>query len=99
VFGATCKECWDGEKHPITDIERIVTDTKASGSPLVVVTGGEPLMYNLAELTKQLHNAGLRVHMVTSGTHPLSGQWSWMTLSPKKFKVPLADSLEYADWS
>ena len=56
---------------------------------MVVITGGEPLMHNLAGLTDALHQAGLRVHLETSGSYPLSGSFDWISLSPKRFKPPL----------
>ncbi|RTL60458.1 MAG: 7-carboxy-7-deazaguanine synthase QueE [Sphingobacteriales bacterium] len=59
--------------------------------PLIVITGGEPLMHNLDALTKALHDAGFRTNIETSGAHPLSGDWDWICLSPKKFKKPLEE--------
>jgi organic radical activating enzyme len=61
-----------------------------------VITGGEPLLHDLTALTQALHRAGLRVHIETSGSSPLSGSLDWITLSPKKFKEPLPDVLPYA---
>ena len=62
----------------------------------VVVTGGEPLIYNLDPLTKSLQERGIRTFMETSGAYPLSGHWDWICLSPKKFKAPRKDVLEAA---
>ena len=62
-----------------------------------VITGGEPLLHDLSTLTAELRKAGLRTHMETSGSSPLSGTWDWITLSPKKFKEPLAEVLPYAN--
>ncbi|HEY6502594.1 MAG TPA: 7-carboxy-7-deazaguanine synthase QueE, partial [Chitinophagaceae bacterium] len=64
---------------------------------IVVITGGEPLMHNLDELTKELKAAGLKTNIETSGAHPLSGDWDWVCLSPKKFKTPLPGILPYAN--
>ena len=58
---------------------------------MVVITGGEPLMQDLSELTAALHQAGLRIHLETSGSYPLTGQFDWISLSPKVFKPPLAN--------
>ena len=58
---------------------------------MVVITGGEPLMHNLDELTTILKTSGIRTNIETSGAHPLSGQWDWICLSPKKFKAPLPE--------
>ena len=56
---------------------------------MVVITGGEPLMHDLTDLTQALHASGLRIHLETSGAHPLRGEFDWISLSPKRFKPPL----------
>ncbi|MEI2750605.1 MAG: hypothetical protein V9E88_17840 [Ferruginibacter sp.] len=66
-------------------------------SPIVVITGGEPLMHNLDELTASLQQAGFETNIETSGAHPLSGNWDWICLSPKKFKAPLPGILPVAN--
>ena len=63
----------------------------------VRLTGGEPLLYDLKPLTKTLQQAGFRTHLETSGAYPLSGQWNWVCLSPKKFKQPLQENFKHAD--
>ncbi len=83
------KESWDAGVHPQVAVEEIVARAKSSGSPVAVITGGEPAMYNLNQLTKALHVAGLRTHIETSGAYPLTGQWDWVCFSPKKFKAPV----------
>ena len=94
------KESWDADAHPRVSLETIVQDAVESGRKVVVVTGGEPAMHDLAPLTDALRAAGLRTHIETSGAHPLTGSWDWVTLSPKKFKAcredvyPLADELK-----
>ena len=94
------KESWDASAHPLIHVDEIVTKAKASGTEIVVVTGGEPAMYNLGKLTYALHQAGLKTNIETSGAYPLTGQWDWVCLSPKKFKSPdpsvysLADELK-----
>jgi 7-carboxy-7-deazaguanine synthase len=65
---------------------------KNSGLPMVVVTGGEPCMYNLVPLTTALRKEGLLIHLETSGAHPILGDFDWITLSPKKFKPCLPES-------
>ncbi len=65
--------------------------------PIVVITGGEPLMHNLTELTKAIHTAGFQTNIETSGSHPLSGEWDWICLSPKKFKAPLPEVVPHAN--
>jgi len=61
---------------------------KGANPAMVVITGGEPLMHNLDPLTKELKNQGLRVHLETSGAHPFTGVFDWVTFSPKTYKMP-----------
>lgn len=82
------KESWDASDHPLVSVNEIVTKVKNSGSPVAVVTGGEPLMYDLTILTASLQQAGIRTHIETSGVYPISGSWDWVCFSPKKFKAP-----------
>jgi organic radical activating enzyme len=91
------KESWEADKHPVLAIEEIVSAAKNSGAPLAVVTGGEPTLYNLTVLTSQLKAAGLRTHIETSGTNELTGDWDWVTFSPKKFKAPVESVYEATD--
>jgi organic radical activating enzyme len=65
--------------------------------PLVVITGGEPLLHNLNKLTQALQTLGFETNIETSGSSPLSGNWSWICLSPKKFKAPLPSILPLAN--
>jgi len=90
------KESWDMSKHPLVPISTIVDWVVASGVDIAVITGGEPLMHDLSSLTSSLKQKGIRVHIETSGAHPLSGQWDWICLSPKKFKAPLKEVIEAA---
>lgn len=90
------KESWDASQHPQLSIEQIVADAQLHPGRLAVVTGGEPLLHNLDELTRQLHNAGFETNIETSGSSPLSGEWDWICLSPKKFKAPLPAILPQA---
>lgn len=81
------KESWLPELHPATQTSKIVMNA-SKYSKTIVVTGGEPLMWSMDELTSQLKNAGLQVHIETSGAYSLSGTWDWICLSPKKNKLP-----------
>jgi len=83
------KDSWDASRHPQVGIEQLVSEASAFPGRLVVITGGEPLMHPLDELTAALHAAGFETNIETSGSHPLSGEWDWICLSPKKFKAPL----------
>lgn len=91
------KESWDAASHPMMATETIIAAMKAFPASIAVVTGGEPLLHSLAPLTDALHTAGWRTHIETSGAHPLSGDWDWICLSPKKFKAPLPSILPEAD--
>ena len=90
------KESWDANAHPLKTINEIVDEAKKFRGKLVVVTGGEPLMHDLTELTNALHKAGFQTNIETSGSSPLSGNWDWICLSPKKFKEPVPEILPKA---
>jgi 7-carboxy-7-deazaguanine synthase len=91
------KESWEAGKHPQLKIEDLRSMVKDTPAEIVVITGGEPLMYDLDELTNELHAAGLKTHIETSGAYSLSGAWDWICLSPKKFKAPLPVILPFAN--
>lgn len=91
------KESWDAANHPQMRVDEILGAVKKSPARLVVVTGGEPLMHGLDELTLQLQLAGFETNIETSGSSPFSGSWNWFCLSPKKFKEPLPENIEKAD--
>lgn len=82
------KESWDADAHPLVSVDEMVQRAKQSGTKLVVITGGEPAMYDLSLLTKSLQQAGLQTNIETSGVYPLTGTWNWICFSPKKFKAP-----------
>lgn len=84
------KESWDAEKHPPTVTEKIVAEALAY-SNTVVVTGGEPLTWDMTELTTRLKEKNATIHIETSGAYPLTGVWDWICLSPKKLKLPTAE--------
>ena len=90
------KESWDASKHPVLSIEEIVSSALAHPGRLAIITGGEPLLYNLDALTTALKKAGFEINMETSGSSPMSGKWDWVCLSPKKFKAPLTESIAAA---
>lgn len=83
------KESWDENLYPLQSIEEIVTNAKKYPARLVVITGGEPTLYNLEALTEELKKEKFSTNIETSGSSPLTGEWDWICLSPKKFKPPL----------
>lgn len=82
------KESWDAIAHPLVHIDDMVDRAKSSGTAIVVITGGEPAMYDLSSLTGKIQEAGLKTNIETSGVYPLTGKWDWICFSPKKFKAP-----------
>lgn len=91
------KDSWDENKHPKIAVKDILSSIQKFKPAFVVVTGGEPLLHDLTDLTRGIHSIGLRVHIETSGSSPLSGELDWITLSPKRFKKPLPEIYPYVD--
>lgn len=87
------KESWDKDLHPEYSVEVLVNNAVLSGAKNVVITGGEPTLYDLEHLTSELRRNGLKTWLETSGTNSITGVWDWVCLSPKKFKEPLHESL------
>jgi len=85
------KESWNSELHPPTQTDIIVANAKKYADT-VVVTGGEPLTWDMTLLTQKLKDNNLKVHIETSGAYPVTGSWDWFCLSPKKNKLPVADA-------
>ncbi|UPL50818.1 7-carboxy-7-deazaguanine synthase QueE [Hymenobacter sublimis] len=90
------KESWPLDAHPRQTLAELVAAVTAEPGRNVVITGGEPLMHDLGPLTTALHAAGCRTWIETSGAYPLSGEWNWICVSPKKFKAPLPSVLAAA---
>ena len=76
--------------------DELLDELNKSNSKIVIFTGGEPLMHDLTSVVTQISNAGYKVHLETSGAYPLSANWDWVTLSPKKIKPPLNNIYEFA---
>jgi 7-carboxy-7-deazaguanine synthase len=91
------KDSWDADRHPQKTVHDIVEAIGFTPAPMVVVTGGEPLMHDCAALTTALHEKGYPTNIETSGAYPVSGEWNWICVSPKKFKAPLESVLSAAD--
>jgi len=90
------KESWDAEKHPPTPIGAIVKQAVVH-SKTIVITGGEPLMWNMEPLTSALLQKGMQIHIETSGAYEITGHWDWFCLSPKKNKLPTSAAYKQAD--
>ena len=90
------KESWDEDLHPIVDIRTLINDVK-SDCNVVVVTGGEPLLWNMKPLTKLLKRNNFKTHIETSGSSKLTGDWDWICLSPKKRKSPMSEVYKKAN--
>ena len=91
------KESWDAAIHPLIQINKIVDEVLKSGTNFVVITGGEPAMYNLIPLTEALKKNNIEIAIETSGAYPITGQIDWICLSPKKFKMPLEENYAKAN--
>ena len=82
------KESWDKEQHIKMTTNEIIEKVTESKTNFVVITGGEPAMYDLRPLVDQLKSLGIMVAIETSGCYPLKGEVDWYCFSPKKFKAP-----------
>lgn len=91
------KESWDAGQHKLRSIDSLLDEVKSSETEIVIITGGEPLMYDCCPLTTALQTAGYKTHLETSAAYALSGQWDWICVSPKKFKAPLEEVLAKAN--
>ena len=97
-----CKWCdakytWNPKLYPPTDIDVVVRRAVECSAKSIVITGGEPLLYPLGDLTRALHARGLEIFIETSGTNPISGEFDWICLSPKRQMPPLEEALLRAD--
>lgn len=90
------KESWDAEAHPKRTVADLLEEVRASGTEIVIVTGGEPLMHNCTALCAVLREAGFRLHIETSASSSMSGEWDWICVSPKKFKAPIPEIMTQA---
>lgn len=82
------KHSWNPQRHPQQSARELAAIAQGVKPAIVVITGGEPLMHNLSPLTTALKQASLQVHLETSGAHSLTGDFDWITFSPKQFKAP-----------
>lgn len=85
------KFSWDPAIHPIIGVDKVIENIITCKAVAAVITGGEPLMYNLDYLCLQLKEKGIETFIETSGAFPLSGIWNWICLSPKMQQPPLEE--------
>lgn len=88
------KESWEAGDHPSLSLNQLRSMVMDSGAKIVIVTGGEPTMYDLRPLTEMLSEIGVRRHLESSGVYEITGDWDWICFSPKKFKEPLGWAYE-----
>lgn len=91
------KESWDASIHPLTPVDLIVERADKFPAKAVVITGGEPSMYNLVYLTAEFKKRNIQTFVETSGAYLLTGTWDWICLSPKKTSPPLPEIFQQAD--
>ena len=91
------KYTWNPKVFPPTEVTTIVDRASSCSAQAIVITGGEPLLYPLGILTRELHARGLEIFLETSGTHPLSGEFDWVCLSPKRQLPPLDEAFKRAN--
>jgi organic radical activating enzyme len=91
------KESWNVALFPPVSADEVARRASQCPAGAVVVTGGEPMLYNLGYLCDRLHSAGLKTYLETSGSQTLNGTWDWICLSPKKGSPPQQDALARAD--
>ncbi|MGR3809419.1 7-carboxy-7-deazaguanine synthase QueE [Jiulongibacter sp. NS-SX5] len=91
------KESWDASIHPFQSLDEIINGAEQNPGKMVVITGGEPLMYDMGPLTNGLKEKGYQTNIETSGAYEMSGEWDWVCFSPKKFKEPHPSIFPVAD--
>lgn len=91
------KYTWNPRHFPPVDVDEIVRRASSYEAQAIVITGGEPLLYPLDYITEQLHGRGLKIFLETSGSHPWSGSFDWVCLSPKRRQAPLEEAYGKAD--
>tara|TARA_B100000609_G_scaffold38404_1_gene28973 strand:- start:871 stop:1488 length:618 start_codon:yes stop_codon:yes gene_type:complete len=91
------KDSWDIHEYQYKTVHEIMDDVLKFPAETIIITGGEPLMHDLNDLTNALKEKNKKVHIETSGTHPLSGNFDWICFSPKKYKKPLDEFFRISD--
>lgn len=83
------KETWSTKNYPLSTGEELLKKISGIQTEHIIITGGEPLLHNLYPLTTMLQGSGAKLHLETSGAHPFTGYFDWVTFSPKpSYKLP-----------
>ena len=82
------KESWNAKRHPQITVTELAAQVQQAQPAIAIITGGEPLMHDLTPLTTAIKEHNIPVHLETSGSHPFSGNFDWVTFSPKQFLAP-----------
>ena len=90
------KESWNVDKNQFVEMGSILQKLESVPASIVIITGGEPMIYPMDELTSRVHALGFKTHLETSGAYPLSGKWDWICFSPKRYKKPLDIYYDFA---
>ena len=90
------KDSWDHGNHNILKVSKIIQNIDKK-TKIVVVSGGEPLMWDMTELTKKLKEKNFKRHLETSGAYDITGNWDWICLSPKKQQLPKKNLYQIAN--
>ncbi len=96
-FWCDAKDTWNAVDFPLINVDEVIERVVKSGTNAVVVTGGEPALYNLEHLTRKLKIIGIETFLETSGSEPISGYWDWICISPKRNFPPIENQLIMAD--
>lgn len=91
------KESWEAEDHHQFTIQQILDWVNETPAKNVVITGGEPTIYDLTPLCNAFKERGIRLWLETSGAYQITGEWDWIVLSPKRRKMPLDENYAKAD--
>ncbi|MDO5760148.1 MAG: 7-carboxy-7-deazaguanine synthase QueE [Bacteroidota bacterium] len=83
------KRAWHPSSDMMMEVEDIISEVKKSGAKNVVITGGEPSLFDLTSLTQSLASLGIKTFLETSGTNLIRGNFFHITLSPKQNRTPL----------
>ncbi len=91
------KISWQKPQFKKMSVNSIVSEVLKTNTDNVVITGGEPTLYNLLPLTKELKKYNINICLETSGTHNIQGIFDWICVSPKPHKPPKPEVYKQAN--